>query len=185
MLESFHDGAGHLVIVMPFLPLTLEDIIRANAPFTDSLKGVIADLFKALAHVHKLGIIHRDIKPSNILLTSLTGPAYLSDFGIAWMPSDPDSEPVDQKFTDVATTCYRPPEVLFGSRTYGTEFDLWSAGCVLSEVLVGKELFDSGDVGSDLTLVMSVFESLGTPNESVWPVSDAMFLEVVSTDYIH
>lgn len=67
--------------------------------------------------------------------------------------------------------------------------DLWAAGCVAAEVFVhdtggkggrdrGKEgeegerewtLFDAGELGSELALVKSIFETLGTPDEKVWP----------------
>lgn len=95
------------------------------------------------------------------------------DFGIAWKDGDKGSEPAGQKITDVATTCYRAPEILFGFRGYGVALDLWAAGCVVAEaVTVGhKQLFDSGPVGSDLSLIQSIFVTLGTPDEEIWPVS--------------
>ena len=126
-----------------------------------------------MAYTHSKGVIHRDIKPSNILLKSLEGPAYLSDFGIAWAPDAADSEPVDSKITDVGTTCYRPPELLFGNTQYGCSLDLWAAGCTVAEALDPKHetLFDSGELGSDLALIQSVFSKLGTPSLDVWPVS--------------
>ena len=124
-----------------------------------------------------MGIIHRDIKPSNILLssasTSATSTAYLADFGIVYAPNDPASEPADQKITDVGTTCYRPPELLFGRKDYGCEIDLWAAGCIVAEIVEGNghdwSLFDAGNLGSELALVKSIFETLGTPDEVVWP----------------
>jgi serine/threonine protein kinase len=173
LVESFYDGAGHLVLVLPFLPLTLEQIIQPKATYDKDIKTCLKDMFKALAHLHSHGIIHRDVKAANILLQSPSGPAYLSDLGISWSPTDPGSEPADKKITDVCTTCYRPPELLFGSTTYDTSLDLWSAGCVVAEATSGdgKALFNPGDLGTDLTLVLSVFETLGTPDEQVWPVS--------------
>ena len=119
-----------------------------------------------------MGIIHRDIKPSNILLSSRST-AYLADFGIAYAPNDPASEPPEQKITDVGTTCYRPPELLFGRKDYGCEIDLWAAGCVVAEIVEGCghdwSLFDAGELGSELALLKSIFETLGTPDEVVWP----------------
>ena len=35
----------------------------------------------------------------------------------------------------------------------------------------GRLLFDSGDVGSELALIKSIFSTLGTPDDDVWPVS--------------
>jgi serine/threonine protein kinase len=174
LLESFYDGAGHLVLVLPFLPFTLEQIIHTKTISHETVKICLRDMFRALAHLHSHGIIHRDIKPANILMESPAGPTYLSDMGISWSPTDPGSEPADNKITDVCTSCYRPPEVLFGSRNYEPSLDLWSAGCVVAEVSskLKAPLFKSGDLGTDLTLVLSIFETLGTPNEQMWPVSD-------------
>ncbi|DAA76411.1 TPA_exp: Uncharacterized protein A8136_0725 [Trichophyton benhamiae CBS 112371] len=132
----------------------------------------LRDLFRALDHIHSLGIVHRDIKPSNILLRSPSGPAYLADFGIAWDPTDPASEPAEAKITDVGTTCYRPPEILFGGKDYGPSLDLWAAGCVVAEAIdmpTHRTLFDAGDLGSELALIHSIFTTLGTPNLDIWP----------------
>ena len=141
-------------------------------------QGCLRDLFTALAHIHSLGIIHRDVKPSNILLRSPSGPAYLADFGIAWSAEDPSSEPANSKITDVGTTCYRPPELLFGNRKYGCSLDLWAAGCTVAEVVEPSHqtLFDSGELGSELALIQSIFKKLGTPNLSVWPVSLPLYI---------
>lgn len=74
----------------------------------------------------------------------------------------------------MGTTCYRAPELLFGDKEYGAALDLWAAGCVVAEVVARKphkSLFDSGELGSDLSLLASIFKTLGTPDEEVWPVS--------------
>jgi serine/threonine protein kinase len=182
--EHFYDGLGHLVLVMPFMPFSLEQLLgdedarRSLVPkestYTVSLtlKRALRDVFKALAYIHPLNTIHRDIKPSNILLSSPTGPAYLADFGIAWCGSDGASEPPSQKISDVGTTCYRAPELLFGDTAYNEKLDIWAAGCVVAETVLGgsRTLFESGQLGSELTLIMSIFEGLGTPNKDTWPV---------------
>jgi len=172
LLETFRADGSHFVLVFPFMRYDFNDLLQSKKLSKPQIRNCLKDLFTALAHVHSQGIIHRDIKPSNILLKSLDGPAYLSDFGIAWAPTLPGSEAADSKITDVGTTCYRPPELLFGNTHYGCSLDLWAAGCTVAEALDPDHatLFDSGELGSDLALIQSMFKKLGTPNLSVWPV---------------
>lgn len=171
LLESFqqHD---RFMLVFPFMPYDLASLLRHNQLPEASKQTVLRDLFSGLAHLHSLGIIHRDIKPSNILLPTLRGPAYIADFGTAWSASDHGSEPSSTKHLEVGTTSYRPPELLFGKQDYGVKLDMWAAGCVAAQVLGlgGATLFDSGDLGSELALIKSIFETLGTPDVEIWPV---------------
>lgn len=171
LLETFQHTGGHLVLVFPFMPYGLDGLLHGNRLSPSSPQSILRGIFAGLAHLHARGIIHRDVKPSNILLASPTGPAFLSDFGIAWSPLDASSEPADEKILDVGTTCYRPPELLFGYQAYGTTLDMWAAGCVAAQVvcLHGRTLFDAGDLGSELALIKSIFETLGTPDLNVWP----------------
>jgi cyclin-dependent kinase len=135
--------------------------------------SIIRDILSGLAHIHKHGIIHRDIKPSNILFLACLGPAIIADFGIAYTPGGEERE--DDKITDVGTTCYRAPELLFGHRGYGRGVDMWATGCILAECIRGGEaLFEAGDLGSELRLIASIFRTLGTPNSESWPVSDKL-----------
>jgi serine/threonine protein kinase len=166
--ESFKDGSA-LVLVFPFMPYTLDMILRQGYLAEAHGRTYLLHIFRALAHLHALKIIHRDIKPANILMKTPSGPAYLADFGIAWSGDDPASEPADKKITDVGTTSYRPPEVLFGKTDYDETLDLWAAGCLAAQVVTSnaEPLFDSGDVGSDLTLIQSIFKALGTPKNEV------------------
>ncbi len=180
-----------LLLVFPFQPLDLSSLLQKNEPLSRKQQAnIIKDIFAALSYLHDRKIIHRDIKPTNILLSTPNGPALLADFGTTWAPPSLSSsysseEPSGQKITDVGTTCYRAPELLFGKKNYGCEIDLWAAGCVVAEIVMagrkgqaGRDrgeqeawtLFDAGALGSELALVKSIFETLGTPNEEIWPV---------------
>ena len=187
-LLATHTLSSQFLLVFPFMRLDLATVLGRGFPLNvKSALQILQGLFGALAHIHSKGIIHRDIKPANILLNSPSDSPCLADFGIAWSPDDPASEPSDQKITDVGTTCYRPPELLFGHTAYGPEIDLWAAGCVVAEcvrrglcesenpsVKIGEiewSLFDAGDLGSELALLKSIFETLGTPTDETWPVS--------------
>lgn len=160
---------GDFILVFPYYPLTLADLIAENDQ--TALVSIVRDAAQGLAFIHANGVIHRDIKPANILLKSRTGPATLCDFGTAWAVDDHHAdEPPDQKVIDIGTTCYRPPEVLFGYQKYGTEIDIWAFGCVIAEAQTGIPLFDSGELGTDLRLIASIFQILGTPDLESWPV---------------
>ncbi|KAK9450687.1 kinase-like domain-containing protein [Limtongia smithiae] len=182
LLSSFEDEAD-LVLVLPFLPLQL----RALNVTEDGLKWSVArEITSAIAFLHQQCIIHRDIKPSNILLASPRGPAYLTDFGTAWVPSsflppeagsvtpeDEIFEPAGAKVTEVGTSVYRAPELLFGYKCYDSSIDLWSWGCVLAELWHGTPIFQDGydaDFSAgDMLLANAIFRVLGTPDVASWP----------------
>ncbi|KAJ5917383.1 hypothetical protein N7466_010937 [Penicillium verhagenii] len=171
LIDTFKLDEGRLALVFPFLRFDFDHLLRRDMVTATQTRSILRDMFSGLAHIHKLGIIHRDIKPSNILMDLPNGPAYLADFGISWKEGDPGSERSDSKITDVGTTCYRAPEILFGHRGYDRALDLWAAGCVVAEsTVVGhRSLFDSGPLGSDLSLIHSIFQTLGTPDQNSWP----------------
>lgn len=95
---------------------------------------------KGMKYLHSADIIHRDLKPSNILINSDCH-LKICDFGLARSLVN-DSEEKDVVLTEeVATRWYRAPEVLLGSQSYDKSADVWSVGCILAELLIGKPIF--------------------------------------------
>lgn len=71
-----------------------------------------------------------------------------------------------QEFTNkVITLWYRPPELLLGETRYGPAVDIWSAGCILAELILGKPLFTGK---SDMDQLKLVFDLMGTPTAQTW-----------------
>lgn len=62
------------------------------------------------------------------------------------------------------TLWYRAPDVLLGSRTYSTSIDVWSCGCIFSEMISGVPLFRGRDNQDQLLHIMRI---IGTPSEAV------------------
>lgn len=114
-------------------------------------------LFRSLAYIHSLGICHRDIKPQNLLLDPDTGVLKLCDFGSAkhLVKGEPNVSYICSRY-------YRAPELIFGAIDYTTRIDVWSAGCVLAELLLGQPIFP-GDSGVDQ--LVEIIKVLGTPTK--------------------
>ncbi|KAK4479152.1 hypothetical protein RD792_014663 [Penstemon davidsonii] len=66
----------------------------------------------------------------------------------------------------VGTRWFRSPELLYGSTNYGPEIDLWSIGCIFSELLSLEPIFPGT---SDIDQLGKVFSVLGNLTEEVWP----------------
>ncbi|KAF1738425.1 Serine/threonine-protein kinase csk1 [Beauveria bassiana] len=180
LLSTFRDQSHQQVLAFPYKPLTLDALLLSAAPHGAPLprthiKAIFADVVRALAHIHELGIIHRDVKPSAVLLDAPGGPAHLSDFGTAWHPTlSAAAEPAAAKILDIGTGPYRAPEVLFVNKAYGTEVDVWALGVMLAECVStpARPPFESRAVsedGNQLGLILSIFKTMGTPTPETWP----------------
>lgn len=91
---------------------------------------IMYQIIKGMKYLHSASVIHRDLKPSNILINS-DCLIKICDFGLA-RSLVTDSYNQDLILTEeVATRWYRAPEVLLGSKNYGTSADVWSIGCIL------------------------------------------------------
>lgn len=109
--------------------------------------------------------MHRDIKGSNILLTK-EGIIKIADLGLAR-----DFKRINNPhFTyRVVTRWYRAPELLLAISTYNETIDVWSIGCFLAEMFIGKPIFMSKSESDQLPLI---FEKLGVPHQNGnddWP----------------
>ncbi|XP_052193592.1 shaggy-related protein kinase epsilon-like [Diospyros lotus] len=111
---------------------------------------------RALNYIHNvICVCHRDIKPQNLLVNPHTHQLKLCDFGSAKMlvPGEPNISYICSRY-------YRAPELIFGATEYTTAIDIWSAGCVLAELLLGQPLFP-GESGVDQ--LVEIIKILGTP----------------------
>ena len=123
------------------------------------VKCYMQQLFEALNYCHRNGILHRDIKPSNILLNE-GGEVKLADFGL----SRPFSG--QKNYTNrVVTLWYRAPELLLGAQRYGPGIDMWSAGCILAELLLNQPLLPGPTEADELLLIWNM---CGTPDTNNW-----------------
>ncbi|MEJ7743520.1 MAG: Stk1 family PASTA domain-containing Ser/Thr kinase [Nocardioidaceae bacterium] len=127
-------------IVMEYVEgRTLRDILREGRRILpERALEITASVLGALDYSHRAGIIHRDIKPANVMLTP-SGDVKVMDFGIARAIADTSSS-MTQTAAVVGTAQYLSPEQARGEQV-DARSDLYSAGCLLFELLTGRPPF--------------------------------------------
>ena len=118
---------------------TLRDVLREGRKLLpERALELTVGVLDALSYSHKAGIVHRDIKPANVMLTP-TGQVKVMDFGIARAVAD-TSATMTQTAAVIGTAQYLSPEQARGE-TVDARSDIYSAGCLLYELLVGRPPF--------------------------------------------
>ena len=157
--ETFAHGSA-VVIVMESMRGSLADAIsERQTSFPEALvKTYMTGILRGLCHLHSMGIIHRDMKPGNVLIGD-RGQVKLGDFGLARVLAKPEHGFSYQ----AATRWYRAPEMLYAARMYGTEVDMWGAGCIMAEMLTLSPMFPGE---TDIDQLNRIYSVCGTPD--VW-----------------
>lgn len=133
-----HDGLVNYIVMEYVDGVTLKEIIKRRAPFSnDETLGVAIQIASALEHAHKNNIVHRDIKPQNILVTA-NGVVKVTDFGIAKAAS---AKTITVANNTMGSVHYFSPEQAKGG--YVTfKSDIYSLGLVMFEMATGQLPFD-------------------------------------------
>lgn len=161
---------GNLFLVLEYISHDLSGILDMGVRFDPvQSKYIFKQLLSVLDYMHEQKYIHRDLKSSNILIDKKYR-VKLADFGLArsiddefdWQNEDRKTRKLTNK---VVTIWYRSPELLLGATDYDEKVDIWSAGCILAELLLGKALFPGT---SDVEQLRLIFKMMGTPNEGNW-----------------
>ncbi|KAF9678041.1 hypothetical protein SADUNF_Sadunf08G0170600 [Salix dunnii] len=136
-----------------------------NIKFTEpQVKCYMHQLLSGLEHCHNRCVLHRDIKGSNLLIGN-DGVLKIADFGLASFFDPNHKQPMTSR---VVTLWYRPPELLLGATDYGVGVDLWSAGCILAELLAGKPIMPGR---TEVEQLHKIFKLCGSPSEEYWKKS--------------
>lgn len=166
-------------ILMDYIPTDLGQFFKENAKNPNIMnenyfKNISKQIISGVNYLHENMIIHRDLKLENILYDSDNNIVKIGDFGLS---RQFDYE-IDNKYTNVGTPAYQPPEIILGLSHYSTSFDIWSVGCILVAICTGKHLFgnrnsllnesnskveDNNSLGV-LKLIIKIFGSINDKN---------------------
>jgi len=145
---------------------SLAALIKRTGPVPAERAGALmGQVLDALAAAHALGIVHRDLKPDNIILTTThTGGEAVKviDFGIAKTIRAVESQQLTRSGFVVGTPKYMSPEQIAGDTLDGRT-DIYSAACILYELLVGAAPF-SGPSG-EITITRRLSEPPPHPRQ--------------------
>ncbi|HET7470472.1 MAG TPA: protein kinase [Gemmatimonadales bacterium] len=139
------DAAGLLYSVMPFVDgeSLRERLFGGALPVNEALL-LGRELAEALEYAHRRGIVHRDVKPENILLSN--GHAVVADFGIARAIGLASGNSLTARGLPIGTAAYMSPEQAQGDGGGDPRSDIYSAGCVVYEMLTGKMAFGGANL---------------------------------------
>ncbi|MEV0415108.1 Stk1 family PASTA domain-containing Ser/Thr kinase [Streptomyces sp. NPDC050448] len=144
--DSGPDGPVQYMVMEYVQGRSLRELIRDHLSPSpvggiplDRALTVTAAVLDALACSHRQGLVHRDIKPANVMTTA-DGAIKVMDFGIA-RALQSDGTAMTRTGTVLGTPQYLSPEQALG-RPADARSDLYSAGCMLFELVTGRTPFD-------------------------------------------
>lgn len=151
----------HVYLVFKYYQYDMFGLLYCNPwKFTvNHVRCFSRQLLLGVKACHDNNILHRDLKPANLLVNTENN-LQITDFGLA-------NQNPKCNTAGVITIWYRPPEILLGMKGYGKEVDIWSAGCIIYEMITREVLFRS-DVDTENQQLQAIFSIAGLPTQQ-WP----------------
>jgi Tol biopolymer transport system component len=163
-IHGLEQSGGTSYLVMELVPgETLAERVKAGPLGIEEALKIAVQIAEALEAAHEKGIIHRDLKPANVKVTP-EGKVKVLDFGLAKaFAGDTSTEDIGNSPTlsraatmqgvILGTAAYMSPEQARG-KAVDKRTDIWAFGCVLYELLTGKQAFHGEDITEILASVV-------------------------------
>ncbi|OMJ12793.1 Serine/threonine-protein kinase ppk15 [Smittium culicis] len=174
LIESF-TFKSHLVIVYEPLNFNLYELLKRKSfsgLHLHEIHKISTQILSALQVLKYQKIIHSDLKPENIMVDSIDLlNVKIIDFGSSCFESN-------TLFNYIQSRFYRSIEVVLELK-YDCGIDMWSFGCIASELFFGVPIFPAN---SEHDLLLRIINLLGMPDkkilESVSPKKKQKFFTI-------
>jgi serine/threonine-protein kinase len=150
-IHGIDDSAGTPALIIELVdgPTLADRIVRGPIPLDEALL-IARQIAEALEAAHQKGVVHRDLKPANIKVTP-QGTVKVLDFGLAKAFGEEASDSISASLSPtvagataagviLGTAAYMSPEQARG-KPVDAQTDIWAFGCVLFEMLSGRQAF--------------------------------------------
>ena len=157
-----HQDDENIYLVMALAKQSLHEAIKPHGVQDEGrIRTWLTQLLEGLAYLHGMGIVHGDLKTENLLLDDAEA-ILIADFGSAqyFDLKDPRKKiPIDGPDH---TILWAAPEMYGESQGYRQEVDIWALGCVIIELLSGKEPWHEKNFRGPFGLCQAMFHIANT-----------------------
>jgi serine/threonine protein kinase len=157
-IHGLEEGGGYHALVMELVDgPTLQEMLSAQrgAMRLEEALPIAKQIAEALEAAHEQGIVHRDLKPANIKVRH-DGTVKVLDFGLA-KASEPGARPDITQSPTLASPAMTQAGIILGTAAYMSpeqakgkpvdrRSDVWAFGCVLYEMIAGRQAFQGESV---------------------------------------
>ncbi|KAL0482880.1 MAPK protein [Acrasis kona] len=130
----------------------------------EHIKFFMYQLFLGMSYLHSAGIVHRDLKPENILVNSDCD-LKICDLGLSRGLNfkEHGDGTANMSTCYIQSRWYRAPELLLESKRVTKKIDVWSAGCIMAEMLGNGRVMFAGR--GPIDQLQSIISKIGTPKK--------------------